>query len=95
MKHYALVYLELMVLLALTLGLAYVDLKGFNTAVSLLVAGAKALLVVLFFMHVRSSPGLHRVFAAVGVFWLGILLFLSLTDYLSRNWLLLPGHWPS
>ena len=92
--EYLLIYVALMALLALTLWLSSVDLRGWNGAAGLVIAALKAALVVVYFMHANRSSGLHRVFALVGVFWLGILLCLSLSDYLSRDWLALPGHWP-
>jgi cytochrome c oxidase subunit IV len=88
------VFVALMVLLGLTYWLAHVDLGPFNTAVGLIVAAAKALLVALFFMELKSSSGVHRIAAMVGLFWVGILMSLTLADYLSRNWLPLPSMWP-
>lgn len=92
--HYNLVFLMLMILLALTFGLAHIDLGRFNLPTGLLIAAIKAILVALYFMHLKHSSGVHRIASAVGVFWLGILISLSLSDYLSRNWLLLPSLWP-
>jgi cytochrome c oxidase subunit 4 len=92
------VYLALLALLGSTFLLSFVNLGRFNFALSLLIAAAKALLVILFFMRLRErlpvSASLHRLFAMAGVFWLSILLTLSLSDLLSRGWLLLPGKWP-
>jgi cytochrome c oxidase subunit 4 len=52
----------------------------------LLIASVKALLVVLFFMHVRWSTRLTWVVAASGFVWLIILFGLTMTDYLTRGW---------
>jgi len=87
-------YLALMILLAATFLLAHANLGKLNVPVSMAIACLKALLVAIFFMRLRMSDGVHRIFALAGVFWLGILLTLSLSDALSRNWLPLPGHWP-
>jgi cytochrome c oxidase subunit 4 len=57
----------------------------FNPVVALAIACTKATLVVLFFMHVRYSTKLTQVTISAGVFWLLILITLSLSDYLSRN----------
>jgi len=73
---------------------AHISLGPLSTAIGLLIATTKAILVVLYFMHIRHSNGINRIAAAMGVFWLGILISLTLTDYLSRNWLSLPGFWP-
>lgn len=80
----------LLALLAATDLLAHRDLGAWNTPVSLGIAGLKATLVAVYFMSLRRADGLRRVAASLGVFWLGILIFLVLTDYLSRGWLALP-----
>lgn len=94
MRTYTLTYLALMALLALTYAAAHVDLGSLNVPLGLAIATAKAMLVVLYFMHLRRTPGLNRIASAAGVFWLGILLVLSLSDYVSRSWLLFPSPWP-
>ena len=53
----------------------------------LAIAATKALLIVLFFMHLLRSKSLIWVIALSGLFWLGILLILTLTDYATRSWL--------
>ena len=64
----------------LTTGVAFIDLGPFNTVVALAIATVKMLLVILFFMHVRSSPGLTRVVVAAGFFWLALLIAFTLSD---------------
>ena len=76
---------------ALTVGVAFIDLGWLNNVLMLGIAVTKALLVVLFFMHVRWSTRLTWVVAASGFFWLLILFGLTMTDYLSRGWV--PGTW--
>jgi len=56
------------------------------------IAICKALLIAIFFMHLRVSSRATWIFAGAGVFWLGILLALAMSDYLSRSWL--PGTAP-
>lgn len=73
-------------LLALTIGAAYVNLGPFNTAVAMLISLAKGALILLFFMHVRYNKPIMWVFAGAGFFWLGIMLVLALSDYLTRGW---------
>ncbi len=84
-KLYYRIWLALLVLLALTWGLARVDLGPFNIVVALSIALLKMSLVVLFFMHVRYHPQLTWVFVAAGFIWLLIMLDLTLSDYLSRG----------
>lgn len=83
-KHYALIAAALFALLALTIGAAFLHLGPLNTPVALLLALLKATLIILFFMHVRRSSPLTRLFAVAGFFWLGILFVLTLGDYLTR-----------
>ncbi len=76
----------LLALLALTWGLAYVDLGSWNLGIALAISIAKALLILLFFMHVKYSSRLVQLVACAGFFWLMILLFLAMSDYRSRGW---------
>ena len=69
----------------LTAWIATVDLGPFNTVVALIIATTKATLVVLIFMHVKyTSEKMTRAILISAVFWLILLLVLSLTDYSSR-----------
>jgi len=97
-KIYVAVFLALMLLTAVTVTAAFVDLTfdlsghevNFNPMVALGIAGLKATLVILFFMHVKYSPKLTKLVVACGVFWLLILLSLTMMDYLSRPMLTSP-----
>jgi cytochrome c oxidase subunit IV len=83
-KTYFLVFGALILLTLTTTGAAYLDLGVLNTPVALTIAIAKALLVMVFFMHLRHSDYLTWVFAGAGVLWLLHLLVFLLSDYLSR-----------
>ncbi|MFL5812927.1 MAG: cytochrome C oxidase subunit IV family protein [Bdellovibrionia bacterium] len=91
---YFVVYVILMVLLGATYWFAHLDLGKIGVPVALAIAAMKAILVIFYFMHIRYSNGLIRSAAFVGVFWLGILMTLALSDYVSRDWMPLPGTWP-
>ena len=65
--------------------IAFIDLGPLNTVVALTIAVFKATLVVLFFMHVKYSTRLTWVVVVGSVFWLGILLALTIGDYLTRH----------
>jgi cytochrome c oxidase subunit IV len=52
----------------------------------LVIAGIEAVVVLLFFMRVQASSKLIWLFAGGGFLWLGILLVLVITDYISRSW---------
>ena len=79
------VFAALIGLLLLTIGASYLPLGVLGIAVALGIAGGKALLILLYFMHIKSGPRRAIVFAAAGFLWLAILIVLSLTDYLTRN----------
>jgi cytochrome c oxidase subunit 4 len=85
-RVYYTVYAILMLCTYLTVRIAFFDLGVLNTVAALTIAVLKATLVALFFMHVRNSPRLTWVVAVSGVFWLGILLALTMSDYLTRAW---------
>jgi cytochrome c oxidase subunit 4 len=75
----------LMLLLTVTTASAFVPLGSFNLVVSLAIALAKALIVLLFFMELRGSRGLVRAFAAAGFFWLTIMIVMTGADYWHRT----------
>ena len=85
-RTYAVVYLVLLILTALTTAVSFVDLGLGSPVVALTIAVLKAAVVVLFFMHLRYSARLTWVVGGAAVFWLGILLVLTLSDYLTRSW---------
>ena len=85
-KTYAIVLITLLVLTATTCGVSFIDMGKMNAVVAVVIAFAKALLVALIFMHLRYSRRLMRVVAAAGLFWLGILIGLTMSDYLTRGW---------
>jgi cytochrome c oxidase subunit 4 len=76
----------LMLLLALTWTIGYINLGMFNVIIALAIAIIKALLVALFFMHIKGSSRLLHLAMAVGVIWLLIMLSLTLSDYFTRGW---------
>ena len=85
-RVYYLIFAALMVGTAITVGVAFVDLGPFNAIVALTIAVLKATLVVLFFMHVRYSTRLTWAVVFGSIFWLGLLLALTFSDYLTRSW---------
>jgi len=89
---YLAVFVALMLLTAVTTVAAFHDLGPLNNVVALGIATLKATLVVLFFMHVRYGTRLTPLVITAGLFWLAILIALSLTDYLTRGWLGVPGR---
>ena len=86
-KVYFAVFATLIVLTATTTTISFLDLGPWNTVVALGIAFVKATLVVLFFMHVKYSPRLTQVTIAGGLFWLAIMIALTLSDFMTRGWL--------
>jgi cytochrome c oxidase subunit 4 len=85
-KMYVTIWITLMVLTVVTAAVSFIDLGPFNTVVALLIASFKAVLVVLFFMHVKyTSDRLTKMVVVSVVFWLLLLLGLSLMDYGTRH----------
>ena len=84
--YYA-VFTALIVGTGLTVLVAFFDLGVFNNILMLSIACAKALLVILFFMHVRWGSRLTWVVVASGFFWLLILFTVTMTDFLTRGWI--------
>ena len=74
----------LLVLTGITVGAAYVNLGPFNIVLALTIATLKATLVVLFFMHAKYVPKRTQLVIIAGIFWLALLLFMTLSDYFSR-----------
>ena len=70
----------------LTVQIAFFDLGPLNAIAALTIAVFKATLVVLFFMHVKYSTRLTWLVVLGSLFWLGILLALTMSDYLTRAW---------
>ena len=91
-RTYFAIWIALLILTAATAYVSTLNLHvvwglrdiSLNAVVALLIASLKASLVVLFFMHVKYSPRLTAVVVFAGVFWLLILMTLSMADYLTR-----------
>ena len=93
LRTYVIVFVGLLALTGLTTLLAYLDLGRFNLIVALLIAAAKAFLVVLFFMHLVQTAHRTQFVAAAGIFWLALLIVLTLSDVLTRGWFDQPHGW--
>jgi cytochrome c oxidase subunit 4 len=85
------VYFVLIALTAATVGAAFLDLLYFSTPVALGIASAKALLVMLYFMELRHSQKLIWIIVGNGIFWLTVMIALTMSDMISRGWLGFPG----
>lgn len=94
-RLYVAVWIALLCLTGLTTGVAYIDLGIFNTVVALSIAVVKMLLVVLFFMHVKYISGIPRVVMVAAIFWLAIMMSITLADELTRGWTPMSHSWGS
>jgi cytochrome c oxidase subunit IV len=108
---YTAVFVALLVLLVVTVLLAYVPWTKVSTperpllpdqerhlgwlgvAVAMIVATIKAILIICYFMHIKGSTRLTKIFAFTGLFWLVILAGLTLNDYFTRGWLPYSEGW--
>jgi cytochrome c oxidase subunit 4 len=87
--YYA-IFGALMVLTAITVAIAFINLGPLNFPVALSIAIVKGTLVILFFMHVKYSSQLTKLIVGTAFFFLIILFGLTLSDYLSRGWFVSP-----
>jgi cytochrome c oxidase subunit 4 len=85
-KVYLRTGIALLVLLAATWMIAYINLGPFNLIAALAIAITKAIIIALFFMHIKGSSRLLHLAAVAGVMWLLILISLTLSDYFTRGW---------
>ncbi|QNI31454.1 cytochrome C oxidase subunit IV family protein [Alloacidobacterium dinghuense] len=85
-KIYALIFGALLLGTGLTVAASYIEMGDFNAVVALGIACTKAVLVILFFMHVKYSSRLTKLTVAAGFFTFIVLITMSLTDYISRAW---------
>lgn len=85
-RTYCWVFGALIVLTFLSIGISFLELGEWHTIAGLTIAVCKASLVILFFMHLLLSKRLAWIVLGAGVFWFGILLALTLADYLTRHW---------
>jgi cytochrome c oxidase subunit 4 len=89
-KIYFGIFSVLMICTVLTVVAAEIDLNqyfgGLNIIVALTIAVFKASLVVLFFMHGKYSPKRTQMVIIASVFWLAVMLFMTMSDYVTRQW---------
>src|SRR5204863_4354483 len=83
---YLMVFLALAVGTVLTVAASRFDLGAWNTPIALVIATIKAVLVILYFMHVIHSTRLTWVVVIGAFLWLGVLFVLTFADFLTRLW---------
>jgi cytochrome c oxidase subunit 4 len=91
-RTYLAVWIALLALTGLTVAISRVELGELNVVAAITIAAIKATLVTLFFMNVKRSSSLTKLFVGAGLFWLFILIGFIMSDYHTRSWQV-PGHW--
>jgi cytochrome c oxidase subunit IV len=84
--QYSMVFAALLVGTALTVIAAKIDLGVFNPVIALAIACTKAVIVILFFMHVKYQSKLVKLTVTAGFFTFLVLITMTLSDYVSRAW---------
>jgi len=92
-RTFAAVFVALLALTFTTVAISKLDLGEYNFICAMTIAVIKGALVVAFFMDVRRSSSLTKLFVGAGFFWMAILLVFILSDYHSRGWLPRPAWW--
>ena len=93
LKVYFSIITALMILTGITVWAAFQDFGFLNTVVAMTIAVIKALLVVIFFMHLRHSARIIWLFAGAGAVWFVIMISLLLGDYRTRDWQYKAAMW--
>ena len=83
---YITVFAILLVLTAGTVVAAFIDFGSFNTVIALTIAIVKAVLVILFFMHLKESSGLLKLFVVGAFVFVGVMIGMTFNDFATRNW---------
>ncbi len=86
LSHFLRVLCSLFLLLALTTGVSFLPLGGWNWLPAVIIAFVMASLIMLFFMRLRKSEPLLWLTSASGFAWLSLLVLFVLLDYMSRPW---------
>jgi cytochrome c oxidase subunit IV len=92
-KSYFVIWVILIILTGTTLWVGELELGEWNVVVAVTIAVIKATLVALFFMHIKGSASITKIFVIAGLFWMSILFVLTLGDYNSRGWLPVGRFW--
>ena len=85
-KTYGIIFVTLLTFTGITVAAAFVNLGILNPIVALAIASTKAVIVILFFMHVFYQSKLIKMTVAAGFFTFLVLITMTLSDYISRAW---------
>src|SRR6267143_4990817 len=90
-KIYIFIFASLMLGTGITVWAAFQNFRQYNIVIALAIATIKATLVILYFMHARYSPKRTQLVIVCSIFWLAIMLGLTLSDYDTRPHEMQPG----
>lgn len=85
-KTYCIVFATLLAFTGITVWAAFINLGIFNPMIALFIACTKAVIVILFFMHVFFQSKLIKMTVGAGFFTFLVLVIMTLSDYMSRAW---------
>jgi len=83
-RVYFAIFAALMVLTVITVVVAFIDFGAMSDVIAMAIAGTKAALVILYFMHVRYSEGLVGLSVVGAIAFLAIFVFFTMSDYMTR-----------
>lgn len=83
-KVYYLIFVTLILLTLVTVDVAFYNFGFLNIYIAMGIATVKALIVAVYFMHLRYNPRLTWLFAGAGILWLLIMFVLTMADYMTR-----------
>ncbi len=89
-RVYLTVFAALMILLVITVIVAFQPLGIFNLPVAMGIAVVKGIIIVMYFMEVKYGSKLLWVFVSSSFLFLVIFLVLTMNDYATRTWMTLP-----
>ncbi len=87
------IFAALILLTGLTVWVAFYDFGALNTVIAVGIACVKALLVALFFMHLKYSARILWLYAGTAIAFFILLITITLSDYRSREWFPTPKAW--
>lgn len=85
LRTYWIIFGALMGLMVLTVLASYLDLGLFEIPLALTIATVKAVLIMMYFMHLKYSNKLTWLFAGASTLWLAILIAFTMSDFVGRH----------
>jgi len=85
LRIYFRVFIALIILTGVTIGVSFIDLGGFNMVTALIIAGAKASLVAMFFMHLLYDRKMNLAIFLTAILFLVIFIVFTMFDTMNRD----------